>query len=606
MSLSTKQIETFSVNAIRDSLSLTDFLEPFIADNDKEPSWDGSVYIYESKEHTKGNLKGRIPVQVKGKEFDDLTKSTISYSMSTNDLKNYLYDGGAILFVVYIGNCGLCKKIYYIELPPIKLRLTLADAKGQKTKTISLKEFPIDNNRKSTIFFNCLRNCQMQSSFTEAKLLSFEELEKQGILEGISVPISGVGIQNDLQRALLSNDVYVYAKIKGSPIPQPMEILPQSMTTREDRDTIIAIEDTVYYNRVALIKSEDKTTFQIGNSFSISFTAIDKPCSIKYKNSSCVRVLEKDLDFMLSYIKIGYFSMNGVKMLFDKENADFSNFDMENENNRLLFVKKAVKALDILNCHEDIDLSKLTDEDTRNLERLITAFVDKEPIHNIKPDLPPIVTLSVDKLSFALCLKALKDTPTSYEMHDFFKTEMSVAYDGKGDEKLPVSQYSILHTKDFINLCNIRFDILLPSFQKPQKHYDTFNRANWFMLDLLDAYDKTESKRIDILSTAKQFDEWILTSTEEDLPYIVKELNHLQIVKRERKLIISELAELYKIVEDSTTNEDALVGAYLLLDQQAAAEIHFSKLTPEQQENFKTYPIYHFWNKQEDNDNGQA
>ena len=51
MGLSTKQIETFSVNAVRDSLSLTDFLDPFIADNDKEPSWDGHVYIYESKNH---------------------------------------------------------------------------------------------------------------------------------------------------------------------------------------------------------------------------------------------------------------------------------------------------------------------------------------------------------------------------------------------------------------------------------------------------------------------------------------------------------------------------------------------------------------------------
>ena len=112
MGLSTKQIETFSVNAVQDSLSLTDFLDPFIADNDKEPSWDGHVYIYESKNHKKDNLKGRIPVQVKGKECDDLANDTISFSMSTSDLRNYLYDGGAILFVIYIGKGGLCKKIY--------------------------------------------------------------------------------------------------------------------------------------------------------------------------------------------------------------------------------------------------------------------------------------------------------------------------------------------------------------------------------------------------------------------------------------------------------------------------------------------------------------
>lgn len=605
MSLSINQIETFSVNAIRDSLSLTDFLDPFIADNDKEPSWDGNVYIYESKNHKKDNLKGRIPVQIKGKECNDLSKDTITYSMDTSDLKNYLYDGGAILFVIYIGNGGLGKKIYYIELPPIRLRLILASAKGQKSKTITLKEFPTDNNRKSTIFFNCLRNCQMQSSFINANLLSFEELEKQGILEGISVPISGVGISDDFQRALITNDVYLYAKIKGSPIPQPMEILPQSLTTKEIRDTVISIGEKVYYTEISLIKSEDNTTFQFGNSFTISFKMAEKPCSIKYKNSNSARVLAKDLDFMLSYIENGYFNMNSVKMPFDKENADFSNFDCARESEHLSYAQKVVAVLDLLNCDKDIDLSKLSGEDFRNLNRLITAFVDKEPVRNLKPDLPPIIKLSVGELSFALYMKPTDESETTYEIFDFFKTEMSVAYDGKEGEKLPISQFSLLHTDDFITLDNIRFDILEPSFKKTKKHYDTFNRANWFMLDLLCAYDKSSSKRTDILNAAKQFDEWIMTSTEEDLPYTVKVLNHLQTVKRERKLIITELAELYKIVENNTTTEEAMVGAYLLLDQQSAAEMHFSKLSQEQQKDFKNYPIYHFWNNNEEDTNGQ-
>jgi hypothetical protein len=607
MGLSTKQIETFSVNAVRDSLSLTDFLDPFIADNDKEPSWDGHVYIYESKNHKKDNLKGRIPVQVKGKECDDLANDTISFSMSTSDLRNYLYDGGAILFVIYIGKGGLCKKIYYIELPPIRLRLTLASAKEQKTKTITLKEFPVDNNKKSTIFFNCLRNCQMQSSFTDAKLLSFEELEKQGLLEGISVPISGVGIQDDLQRALITNDVYLYAKIKGSSIPQPMEILPQSLMTQEIKDTVIAIGDKVYYSKMLIIKAEGKTTFQIGDSFTISFTEAQKPCSIKYKNSNKARILAKDLDFVLAYIENGYFNINGVKMAFDKKNADLSNFDCAKENAHLSYAKKVVTVLDLLNCNKDIDFSKLSNEDFRNLNRLITAFVDKKPVSNLKAGLPPVIKLSVGELSFALYMKPVPESDTTYEILDFFKMEMSVAYDGKDGEKLPISQYSILHTDDFLTLSNIRFDIFESSFEKCKKHYDTFNRANLFMLDLLCAFDKSEGKRTDILNAAKQFDEWIMTSSEEELPYTVKKLNHIQIVKRERKLMITELAELYGIVESNITSEEALTGAYLLLDQYPAAEMHYLKLTPEQQNNFRSYPIYHFWNNtEEEKDNGQA
>lgn len=38
-----KAIETFAVNAVRDSIVVSDFFDQFIADNDKEPSWDGFV-----------------------------------------------------------------------------------------------------------------------------------------------------------------------------------------------------------------------------------------------------------------------------------------------------------------------------------------------------------------------------------------------------------------------------------------------------------------------------------------------------------------------------------------------------------------------------------
>lgn len=152
MALDKKAIEILAVNAVKNSIVTSEYLDQFIAENDKEPSWDGFIYIYGDKSKKKSNLKGRMPVQVKGTECEEHTKSKISFSMSTVDLRNYLYDGGCILFVVYIGNNGLTNKIYYAELTPIKLRQLLTEAKEQGTKTVSLKEFPNDNNKKATIF----------------------------------------------------------------------------------------------------------------------------------------------------------------------------------------------------------------------------------------------------------------------------------------------------------------------------------------------------------------------------------------------------------------------------------------------------------------------
>lgn len=64
-----KAIETLAVNAVRDSVVVSDFLDQFIADNDKEPTWDGFVYIYSDKSKKKEKLKGRLPVQIKGTEM---------------------------------------------------------------------------------------------------------------------------------------------------------------------------------------------------------------------------------------------------------------------------------------------------------------------------------------------------------------------------------------------------------------------------------------------------------------------------------------------------------------------------------------------------------
>lgn len=83
MSLNNKAIETLSVNVVKNSIVTSEFLDQFIADNDKEPSWDGYVYIYGDKSKKKSNLKGRMPVQIKGTECDDHSKDVISFSMST-------------------------------------------------------------------------------------------------------------------------------------------------------------------------------------------------------------------------------------------------------------------------------------------------------------------------------------------------------------------------------------------------------------------------------------------------------------------------------------------------------------------------------------------
>lgn len=443
------------------------------------------------------------------------------------------------------------------------------------------------------IFFQCLENCQKQASFSSAQLLSLEELESQGVLEGITVPVSTVG-GIDPKTALLKNEVYIYAKIKGSAIPQPIEAIPQKLTTQEMRNAQVSVGDRLFYSTVRVVQDAETVTTIFGESFSIKASKNDRTVKINYKSSDKLRTLIVDLDFLISYIETGSFQWDGVDVPFDYKGANFSNFKLEEEKSRLEYAKKIVALLDLFGCKKDLSIKTLKDKDWKHIGYLVTAFVDKEPVEHLRTDLPPIMTIDIGELKFIVCLRKIEGKDGTYSIFDFFKTEMSLVYENEAGEKLPISQYVILHADDLIKADNIRYDVLLPSFQNTAQHEETITRANFFLLELLEAYDKANS-RTEFLSVARSFSDWIFASNDGSLPYDVKLLNKLQIEKRERALTIDEVKELFRVIETPGVREDVLVGAYLLLDQQPAAELHFEKLDTQLQEEFKKYPIFHFW-----------
>lgn len=588
-----KAIETLSVNAVRDSVVVSDYLDQFIADNDKEPSWDGFVYIYNDKSKKKGRLKGRVPVQIKGTENNDHSKEEISFPVLLTDLNNYLYDGGIVFFVVYIDSTGSNKQIYYAELPPIMIRVLLSEAKGHTSKSIKLKKFPDDPNRKAMIFLNCLQNCQKQASFCSADLQSIEELAKNEVLEGISMSVPTVeGI--DPVTALLTNDVYLYANIKGSAIPQPIELIPRDLIAFEERPALICVGPRQFYSKVTLIRDAKKVTTKIGQSFTICASEDTQTVNMSYTSSDSLRTLAIDLDFLLSFIENKGFQYNGIGFPYDESCADFSRFDITAQKQRLEYVKKVVQTLDCLGCKKDINIKSLTQNDWNNLNRLVRAITDKEPVDGLKSGLPLAGYWDVGDLHFALCLFPVEGKDGSYRMYDLFRTDLSLYYKNQNGDQVPASQYIVFHADELLKTDNLRYETLLPSFQKIERHSEVMGMANAFMLELIKAFDKA-SDRKELIETAAAFSEWLDNATEEELPYDVRLLNKLQIEKRMDGLSIDRIKELYRIVESPNIREDVLVGAYLLLDQQTAAEMHFAKMDQQLQEDFRTYPIYHFW-----------
>ena len=66
-----------------------------------------------------------------------------------------------------------------------------------------------------------------------------------------------------------------------------------------------------------------------------------------------------------------------------------------------------------------------------------------------------------------------------------------------------------------------------------------------------------------------------MDATEAELPYKIRLLNKLQIVKRQRSLNAEERKLLYNLIIDPTSSNDILTAAYLLLGEQSLAKDHF-------------------------------
>lgn len=59
------QIELLAVNAVEDYFTKIKRINPTIPVGDKEPSWDGFLYLYSDDSMKKETMIGRIPVQGK-------------------------------------------------------------------------------------------------------------------------------------------------------------------------------------------------------------------------------------------------------------------------------------------------------------------------------------------------------------------------------------------------------------------------------------------------------------------------------------------------------------------------------------------------------------
>lgn len=607
--MDSKAIETLSVNEVRNSIVISDFLDQFIPDNDKEPSWDGFVYVYNKKGKKKSDLRGRVPVQVKGTQKNDFTKASITHPVCVTDLKNYLSDGGIIYFVVYVSKDGTTKKIYYATLSVVKLKLIIKDSNNQKTKNVQFKEFPTKNSAKANIFINFFEDMKSQTSFATKELFKLEDLERLETVTGISIPFTSFGYtQEEALKAILENEVHVYANIQGSNIPHPVDAVPLSIKVTQYIQENVRVGNRIFYEGYTSRMSSKKNVKTIGHSFSIVTDVKTNIVNINYRPAPMLKERVKDLDFFLNVISEQVVWLGEKKLSLLPLKDKLSDEETEGSRRALEYYTKMMKVLDVLNVRQDINLTKLTDQERRDFHSLITAFIEGKPVSDLNPDLPEICKVCIGDVNMMLLFKKDREIKGTYEIYDFFNSGIAISYEDEKGKLLRTSPYSVLGKEGYIEISNVDYHSILPSYQMALiENKDIFEVANNDLLNMILAFDEGNNRNNSLLEAAKELAEWILKEDESALPNEVKTLNYLQIIRRQREFNDEEIEKVLEIIESGSAEKVWLVAAHLLLGNQAAAKINYEKLDSETQEAFKTYPIYCFFEDTERmKNNGQA
>lgn len=592
--LNTKRIEESATLALKGALLRCPTLSAYISENDKTPSWDGQVFVYGSAKQKKADGILVVPVQVKGTS-KHLSAKSASYSCEVSDLKNYYQNGGCILFLVSVDLERQFHKIYYSGLQVYDLKKELDAAGKQRSRSIQLQEFPEDNpNEMANIFISFAQNRSKQTSFVNKDLLPLDDLVQRGVkVERLSFTVPGVGITPyNIGKYVSSHEIYLYAKPEGLDIEIPIDKVTNMMMSRPIFQPV-CVAGHKHYDSYSVIHRNGDTVIKIGNGITVKLFEAEKRITLHFKPAGTLSDFIRDATFMVDVFQHKEIVIGTAK--FPLNELDKINIDQYTSS--LTYYKDVKKMLEILGVTEELQCIGLTDQDETNLRNFVLAVLYHREIGFPQTKETDTIIHGPFKIAnLSIWIWAERQKSGKYIIENYFAPHLVAAFasdDTKCEHPNPTSHFIMIDKTAFTNSSNINYQCIENDLLATKLTPLLINQATLLLLEMLKAYDEQSEKSMELFHLAEKTCIWIEESGLEDNSYMT--LNKMQIVKRRRKLNVSEMLKLGQIIEADAT-ADIRCGAYLLLDDNDSAQKCFNEMSTEQQKEFLKYPICHFGN----------
>lgn len=577
------KIEMGAVLALKNVIQLNDLMKEYINDNDKEPSWDGFIYLYKSDDMKAENIKYRIPVQVKGKNQENLLKKQrISYPVEYKHLRNYYKDGGAFYVVVAISDDRRKTTIFYNALTTVKLNALLKNSEKKKpdqTKNVVLERLKNDDDKLlfkvlSQFGFDREQQGSGEGEIIE-KVINIDVINK---VDSIRVTSYLTTNEEEILKMVSSGELCLYGYRSDVDMWFPFD-LEQQKDMRLKKvlqiDKTLGIDRQVYYNNYLVEREYSKDPIiRVSENLTIDLLG----GKLNFNMHGNIKSLKRDVDFL-------YAILNGNTFWMDnKQVSEYTDVKLPAD------LKANMEMItDFYNALKEIEFScdKRTDEFNENNWKAVTKLIN---VYHRK------IKLKEDNKSEwyiwwwdekIIPILIVKDENDKTQIVNWIGKERYAVFTERetgGQSRLPKG---LLFKRDiWERLYDVDEEILLRDIEKSDYSERTLNDLYMFFVEILAAYDITRNEKY--FDMAQLLSDKLL-QVDENNEYGI--INKLQLLKRKRELSEDEISVLEKL-EENTNDSMVRSAVNILLENKHNAKKLVNQLSEEDQATFKQFPIY--------------
>lgn len=579
--MNNRKIEEIAVAAVRNEILRSELLADEIPVNDKTPSWDGEIWVYNNKWQTKNELYGKVPVQVKGKKVSNISQNETKYKIEKVDLENYYTNGGVLFFVIEIIDPDNTQ-IYYLSLLPLDIKEILKEMKDQKSITKRLRKLP--SKSLELITRNFIHHSRKQSIplISDVKVNEFDTYNTKIILPN----------GDNLEDGLFELGAYMYGHVEQFNIDIPLFKIDIEQIV-EATHLSVGIDGNTSYTEVERIHEREKVTLKFGKSFVIEFPRVKESShqvNIRFTVQGNIQDRIKDSKFMLELINAKKIELNKNKLSINPS-EDYHALQEE----LTAYIKVLEEILETfrrLGIDFDSDLGLLTNNDIKKMELLRDAIL-YEKYDNLKLETKDnFLQFLIGELKIILVCIKVNDNWIVFDLFDLdaLNTHFKITVISADEQhKVRHSPFTMFEIPELFSMSNLKVSAIEDSLKQVDYSNDfSYRLTNRFLLDLLKYYDEN-SERKEILELTYNIYDYINDCLPSD---VLAFMNKMQTIKRIREFTFEEKKEIVNRKKRFDQNIEMLCGFAILLDSKIEFEILFDSLSDEQRQEFKTYPIY--------------